>query len=217
MASPTPSATAAERQIDPPDQPVDQRIGGGEQCVDGGKRDGVDELLQRVSRTGRELRQALTGERLAALALGLRQEALEIKEPRLASQALSGFDRHQIEPVSLERGATEAADNEMRPAGRALLARRVIDAHARAPERGRRHTKLADGGAVGVQHRGHLPAEPELLVIGRPAASGDAERQQQDDEAEPAHGGNDTRSRTRQPPPCAPLLVAAFSRQAARS
>ena len=40
-------------------------------------------------------------------------------------------------------------------------------------------TNFADPGAVGMQHRGHQPAEPELLVIGRPAAPCDTERQQQ--------------------------------------
>ena len=42
----------AERQIDPPGQPVDQRVRGREQRIDRRERKRIDELLQGVSRRG---------------------------------------------------------------------------------------------------------------------------------------------------------------------
>ena len=78
----------AERQIDPPDQPVDQRIGGREQRVDGGERDRVDQLLQRVGGSGGEFRKPCRERWRAALPLGFGQpEALEVEEPRVAERA----------------------------------------------------------------------------------------------------------------------------------
>jgi hypothetical protein len=42
----------AERQVDPSGQPVDQRIGGGEQRIDRRERERIDQLLQGISRRG---------------------------------------------------------------------------------------------------------------------------------------------------------------------
>ena len=83
----------AEGQIDPSDQPVDQRIRGREQRVDRRERDGVDQLLQRIGNGGGQLRQRLRRRCCAALAFCFRQEALEIEKPRLAEHALVGLGR----------------------------------------------------------------------------------------------------------------------------
>ena len=124
----------AEREIDPPDQAVDQRIGGREQRVDRRERERIDQLLQRIGGGRRELRQP-PGAALRPRARLSREIALEKEEPRLPERPLVGLDRHEIEPVALERRPAEATGSEVRLARRTRLARRVIDAQPRAAAR----------------------------------------------------------------------------------
>ncbi len=179
----------AEGQIDPPDKPVDQRIGGREQRVYGRERDRVDELLHRIGGALRKLRQPFGRCGRRRLPLGLGQvEALEIEQLRLAKRALVGRHRHQIEPVTLERGAAETAGDEMHAACPARLARRVVDAHAGAGNRERDDPDFADLGPAGVQCGRNQPAQAKLLGIDRRTASSGEKRQQEHGEAQPMHG-----------------------------
>ena len=192
----------AERQIDPPDQPVDQRIGGREQRIDGRKRDRVDELLQRVggSRAGIPAgRCARRRPARASRSASGQLEALEVEEPRVAERAARRSHRHQIEPVALERGAAEAAGDDMRPVGRARLARRVVDAHPGAGRARRRDADFADLGPSGCSAGStsrHSRTCSESIARPQPAArSGSrstAKRQ-------PAHGAT-----IREPPDFVP-------------
>ena len=111
----------AEGQIDTPDEAVDQRIGGREQRVHGSERERIHKLLQRIGGGRRDLWH-LRCRRGYALPLRLAQpEALEIEEPRFPERALVGLDRHEVEPVALERGSAEATGSEVRLAARTRL------------------------------------------------------------------------------------------------
>jgi hypothetical protein len=176
----------AERQVDPSDQPIDQRIGGREQRIDRRKRHRVDQLLQRVGHRCRDLRCLRHGGR-HHVAPGLGEIPLEEREPHLADRSRLGLGRHQVEPVGLERGAAEATGEAMHAPRGITLAHRVVDAHAGAGERRGRDADLADLGALRMQHRQDQAAQPHLLGIGHPGAAASEQGDKQRSETEPNH------------------------------
>ena len=109
----------AEGEVDPPDQAVDQRIGGGEQGVDrrraAGRRAPSGERKRRDFGTTGALLQAAERRRVGGAAFrGREPVADEDEEPRLVERLAVERQRDQIARLPRPSGLAKAAGGEMR-------------------------------------------------------------------------------------------------------
>ncbi len=164
----------AEGQVDAAGDPIDQRIGGREQRIDGRQRDRVDELLRPVGDRRRQLRnRRLAADARAGIGRRSEPEALQEIKRRLRERTAVGLHRDEIEPIGRKRSPGEAAGHVAHMARLARRARHIIDAHALAAECRGPVAHLADFGAVGIEGRNDIPAGAQLLAVDRLGATGE--------------------------------------------
>ena len=188
----------AEGEIDPPDDPVNQRISRREQGVDRHHRQAVDRLLQDIGDPRRQVREA----RDVAERGGVRRARLGRREPETVEKIAVGFaERRAVDLDADEVGRARRPPRRAKPAGREM---RDIAAAGRPCVVGDFDPAAVPAfalrvdcqpGVRGFQRGQRHPAEPRLISLQERRAAGDGDRQAGDrDGASPGRDGQASRA-----------------------